>query len=421
MQKNIVILSTLDTKSNECEYLRDRITERGHRAIVVDLSARDFQTGLKPDISCRDVARAAGFGYEKVSKLDRRKATDIMVSGARVILGRMQREGKLDALIGMGGTNGTSMECELMRGFPMGLPKLMISTVASGNVRSYVGATDIVMMHSVADITLNSFMKGVLGRAAGAIVGMAESERITSEGQLVIGASMYGVTTPCVLRVKSKLEEEGFDIVVFHSVGTGGMALGQMIHEGLIKGVVDITTHEVADELFGGIFSAGPERLNAATESGIPQVLVPGALDIVNFAGPSSIPRVFSKRAFLRYTPETTNMRTNKAENRKLGEFFAERLNHSPRRVVVLVPLRGFSAQDREGGVMAVDYGGKPSKPWFDPDADLAFCKALETNADPRRVEVRKLDLHINDPDFADQVASAFKEQWDSGQRKPSK
>jgi len=412
MQKSIVILCTLDTKSKECEYLRDRIVRKGARAIVLDLSSKESPLGFKPEVSCREVARAAGVDFEKVSKSDRRQATKLMTSGALVILRKMQREGRLGALVGMGGSNGTSMACELMRGFPLGLPKLMVSTMASGNVRPYVGATDIVMMHSVVDITMNSFMKGVLGRAAGAIVGMVETVRLTPDGKFAIGASMYGVTQPCVLKVKSALEEKGFEIVVFHSVGTGGMAMEEMVREGSIKGLVDITTHEVADELFGGVLSAGPERLNVVCEAGLPQVIVPGGLDILNFGEPHSVPNVFKRRAFLRYTPEITNMRTNRAENRKLGEYFAECLNRSPRRVIVLVPLRGFSAQDREGGVMAVDYDGNPLRPWFDPDADLAFCKALETHSDASKVEVRKLDMHINDAAFADHVASAFMEQW---------
>jgi uncharacterized protein (UPF0261 family) len=291
--------------------------------------------------------------------------------------------------------------------------------MASGDVRPYVGATDIVMMHSVVDITMNSFMKGVLGRAAGAITGMVEAKRITTVGQFVIGASMYGVTQPCVLRVKSALEEEGFEIVVFHSVGTGGMAMQEMVREGSLKGLVDITTHEVADELFGGVLTAGPKRLDAVSDAGLPQVIVPGGLDILNFADPRSIPNALKRRAFLRYTPEITNMRTNKAENQRLGEYFAEHLGRSARREVVLVPLKGFSAQDKEGGVMSVDYDGKPLRPWFDPDADLAFCRTLEDHAEPSKVEVRRLDMHINDPKFADQVADTFREQWERTGRRP--
>jgi uncharacterized protein (UPF0261 family) len=274
----------------------------------------------------------------------------------------------------------------------------MVSTMASGNVRLYVGTSDICMIHSVVDISgLNRVSRKILGNAAAAVCGMVkEKEDLSLEGRPLIAVSMFGVTTPCVMEARKILEEKGYEVLVFHANGPGGMAMEQLIAEGHIQAVLDISTTELADELRGGKCSAGPSRLEKAGEMGIPQVVVPGAMDMVNYF-PDAIPPQFRNRLFHVHNPATTLMRTNEEENRKLGEIMGQKLSRSKGPVVVYIPLRGFSAMD------------SPGQPFYFPEANRAFIEALKTNLPPG-IPVIEKDLHINDPSFARAVAQALLE-----------
>jgi uncharacterized protein (UPF0261 family) len=285
-----------------------------------------------------------------------------------------------------------------MRTFPVGIPKVMVSSMASGNMRPYVGTSDITMMYSVVDISgLNRISRRILSNAALAVCGMVEGgKEAVSAGLPLLAATMFGVTTPCVTEAKRVLEGRGYEVLVFHANGPGGMAMEQLIGEGQIQAVLDITTTELPDELCGGKGSAGPHRLEKAGEMGIPQVVVPGAMDMVNYF-PDAIPPQFRNRLLHVHNPATTLMRTNEEENRLLAEIMARKLSRAKGPVVVYIPLRGFSAVDA------------PGQPFFDPAADRGFVEALKNNL-PARIPVIEKESHINDPSFARELAQVLLE-----------
>jgi uncharacterized protein (UPF0261 family) len=302
----------------------------------------------------------------------------------------------ISGVLAIGGSAGTSIATAGMRELPTGIPKLMVSTLASGNTRPYVGTSDIAMLYPVADFTgLNRLTRAVLTNAANAIAGMCclrlpESE--TASSRPIVAATMFGVTTPCVSRVRALLENAGFEVLVFHATGTGGQAMEQLIRDGFIQAVADITTTELADELVGGVLSAGPRRLEAAGLAGLPQVISVGAMDMVNFGPPDSVPDKFRGRTFYQHNPSVTLMRTNKEEAATLGRMVAEKANAGRGEVAILLPLRGVSAIDAAGG-----------QPFYDPEADGAMFDAIRSTA---RVKLIEMDAHINDPEFATRAAS---------------
>jgi uncharacterized protein (UPF0261 family) len=314
---------------------------------------------------------------------------------AKVARGLFDR-GEILGIIALGGGSGTVIGTSAMRTVPVGIPKVMVSSMASGNIRPYVGTSDIAMMYSVVDISgLNRISKRILRNAAAAVCGMADGrEESILNGRPLIATTMFGVTTPCVTEAKRVLEEKGFEVLVFHANGPGGMAMEQLIGEGQIQAVLDITTTELPDELLGGKGSAGPRRLEKAGETGIPQVVVPGAMDMVNYF-PDAVPPQFRDRLLYQHNPVTCLMRTSTEENRQLGEIMARKLSGAKGPTVVYIPL---------GGVSAID---APGQPFFDPEANRAFVEALERNL-PSRILVVKKDLHINDPSFAGELAQAL-------------
>ena len=377
-------------------FLRDQISSR-------NLNVRTLDSGvLQPsppivDISNEKVAAAGGQSlHDLVRQRDRGQAVAVMAEGAARITRELFEKGEVSGIISLGGGSGTVIGTRAMRTLPVGVPKVMVSSMASGNVRPYVGTSDISMMYSVVDISgLNRISKRILRNAAAAICGMVEEkEEPCSAERPLIAATMFGVTTPCVTEAKRILEENGYEVLVFHANGPGGMAMEQLIGEGQIQAVLDITTTELPDELLGGKGSAGPHRLEKAGEMGIPQVVVPGAMDMVNYF-PDAVPPQFRSRLLYVHNPATTLMRTNEEENRQLGEIMARRLSRAKGPAMVYIPLGGFSAIDA------------PGKPFFDPQANRAFVQALKKNL-PSRIPVIEKEAHINDPSFARELAEAL-------------
>jgi uncharacterized protein (UPF0261 family) len=392
------IVGTLDTKGREFAFLKERIEAAGAQTLVINTGVLD-PPYLAPDVSAAEVAEAGDSSVESLrGARDRGEAIAAMARGAAVVAARLHAEGRIDALISLGGSAGTTIGTAAMRALPVGVPKLMVSTMASGDTRPYVDTKDITMMYSVVDIAgINSLSRRILANAAAAIAGMAAAMVPAGEDRPLIGATMFGVTTPCVTRARELLEAAGYEVLVFHATGAGGRAMEDLARGGFLAGVLDITTTEWADELVGGVLSAGPNRLEAAAELGLPQVVVPGALDMVNFGPPETIPERFRERKFYQHNPTVTLMRTTVEENARLGRILAEKLNRAQGPTTVLLPLRGVSAIDQ------------PGQPFHDPAADEAFFRELRTHLAPN-VRLVELDMHINDPDFAAACANTLLE-----------
>jgi len=390
MTKTIFIIGTLDTKGLEFAYLRDLIHSRGHKTIVLDAGVNG-EPGFPPDISAEEVAKTGGASLlELRQKADRGYALDVMSKGAREITGRLYKEGIIDGVISLGGSGGTSIATTAMQTLPVGMPKLMVSTMASGNVAPYVDVKDITMMYSVVDVAgLNSLSRKIFANAAGAICGMLEQEVTPAEDKPLITATMFGVTTPCVTMVREELEKKGFEVLVFHATGSGGRSMEALISAGFISGVADITTTEWCDELVGGVLSAGPERLDAAAKAGVPQVVSLGALDMVNFGAMETVPEQFKQRNLYKHNASVTLMRTTPEENAELGRIIATKLNQTTGPTALFIPLGGVSMIDAEG------------YPFHSPEADQALFAAIREHLDTSKVELIELPYHINDPAFA--------------------
>jgi len=397
MEKKVVILGTLDTKGQEFKYIKDIIESTGMQTIVINAGVKG-QPFFEPDISNQDVALAGGVSLEElIAKNHRGEAIDVMMRGAAKIVTELYQKGQVAGIISLGGTAGTTIGTHAMQALPVGVPKLMVSTVASGDTRPYVGVKDITMMYSVVDISgINSLSRQILANAAFAIAGMAKGEPPKAEEEKpLIAATMFGVTTPCVNKAREYLEEHGYEVLVFHATGTGGRAMESLIEAGFIKGVLDITTTEWCDELVGGILSAGPHRLEAAGKKGIPQVVSTGALDMVNFGPMDTVPEKFRNRKLYKHNPTVTLMRTTVEENKELGKIICSKLNAAQGPTALFLPLKGVSAIDVEG---AAFYG---------PEEDKALFNELRQGIDRNKVELIEMDTDINDPQFA--VAMAKK------------
>jgi uncharacterized protein (UPF0261 family) len=343
------------------------------------------------DVPAAEVARAGGGDLEELRRThDRGHAVEVMLDGACRLVPGLFSSGRFEGVFGMGGGGGTSMIAAAMRTLPVGVPKLIVSTMASGDVSAYVDVKDITMMYSVVDIAgLNPLSRRILGNAAHAISGMVgcESPRGPS-GRPLIAATMFGVTTPCVTAVREALEGAGFDVLVFHATGSGGRAMEGLIDDGYFGAVVDVTTTEWADEVVGGVLSAGPDRLSASGRRGVPQVVSVGALDMVNFGSPDGIPPRFANRLLYRHNPSVTLMRTTPDECAEIGRRIARQLNRSTGPTVLVLPLKGVSMIDATG------------EPFHDPEADRALFDALRASVEDN-VEILEVDAHINDPEFA--------------------
>ena len=393
----VLLIGTFDTKGAEYALVRSAILERGHPVVTMDLGVLEA-AGAAPfpvDISAERVADAGGARLQELRHArDRGSAVAVMEAGARRLTGELFREGRFGGVLGLGGGGGTAMITAAMRELPVGVPKMMVSTMASGNTAPYVDVKDITMMYSVTDIAgLNPISSRILSNAAGAICGMLDQPSGTPAGaRPMIAATMFGVTTPCVTAARERLEAAGYEVLVFHATGSGGRAMEGLIADGYFRGVLDVTTTEWCDEVVGGVLSAGPDRLAAAGRSGVPQVVSVGALDMVNFGAAETVPERFRTRNLYRHNSAVTLMRTTAEECREIGRRIAEQLNRAAGPVILLLPLRGVSMLDA------------PGQPFHDPAADGALFESLRAHCGPR-VSVRELDLHINDPEFARALA----------------
>jgi uncharacterized protein (UPF0261 family) len=399
----ILLIGTLDTKGNEFAYLREQIRAAGLDALTMNAGVLG-EPVFPPEISAESVYQAAGTTLREVRQAgDRGKAIELAARGCASLARQLHQQSRVDGVLALGGSAGTTIATAAMRGLPFGVPKLMVSTMASGQVKQYVGVRDILMMYSVVDISgINRISRQVLTNAAQAMIGMVKGGgwRVASggkEGRPLITATMFGVTTPCVEAARKRLDAHGYEVLVFHATGTGGMAMESFITDGLITGVLDVTTTELADELVGGVLTAGRDRLTAAAIRGVPQVISVGALDMVNFGPPESVPEKFHGRRIYQHNPTVTLMRTTPEENDKLGKEIAEKASAATGPTKIVVPLRGVSAIDREG------------QPFWWPEADAALFQSIRNWLSPR-VELIEMEMHINDPAYAELLADTLNE-----------
>jgi uncharacterized protein (UPF0261 family) len=392
----IAILGTLDTKGDEHGFVAELIRARGHGTLVIDVGT-DQPPRLKPDISREEVARIAGIDLAALTaRHDRGECVTAMASAAAAVLVKLRGEGKIDGVISLGGGGGTAIATAGMRALPLGFPKVMVSTFASSNTAPYVGVKDIVMFPAIVDVAgINRVSRMILTRAAGAICGMVESVVPDAEDRPIVVASMFGNTTECVQRAKSLVEAAGFEVLVFAGTGTGGRTMESLIESGMVSGVLDITTTEWADELVGGVLTAGPTRLDAAAKAGTPAIIVPGCLDMVNFGAPETVPARFAGRKLYQHNPQVTLMRTTPNECAQLGRILAEKVNAYRGPVTVLLPLKAISVISAPGGAFH----------W--PEADAALFGAIKNHLRPG-IPVIELDMTINEPAFADACANAL-------------
>lgn len=391
----VVLVGTLDTKGPELRYLRERVRAAGCEVLLIDCGVRS--TPSDADVSADAVARAAGADRATLAAADDRgPAVMAMTRGTTEVVTRLHAEGRLDGIVGVGGSGGTSIIAPAMRSLPVGVPKLLVSTMASGDTRPYVGTSDVAMLYSVVDIAgLNRISERILANAAGAIAGMTRAATRFSSSlptRPVVAATMYGVTTPCVETARTWLEERGYEVLVFHATGSGGRAMEGLIRSGFISGVLDITTSELTDEVVGGAFTAGPERLDAAAVAGIPQVVSLGAAEMATFGPSETVPERFRERLLYRHNQSITLMRISAEEAARLGHYLAAKLNAATGPVTVFIPTGGFSALSVHGGL------------FHDAVADAALVEAMRADLDAR-VEVVEQAAHVNEPEFARAMA----------------
>lgn len=395
--KTVAIAGTFDSKGQEYAYVKELIEGLGLNTYTIHTGV--FEPTFKPDVSNETVASAVGASIQEIAeKKDRAYATEILSKGMEKLVPKLYEEGHFDAIISLGGTGGTALVTPAMRALPIGVPKLMVSTVASGNTSHYVGTSDIVMMPSVVDVSgLNSISTKIFANAAFAIAGMVKFENDkTIEKKPLVAATMFGVTTPCVEFAREYLEDKGYEVLTFHATGIGGKSMEALIDGGFIEGVLDLTTTEWCDELVGGILNAGPTRLDAAAKKGVPQVVSVGALDMVNFGPFDTVPKEFSGRNLYKHNPTITLMRTTVDENAKLGKIIADKLNQSVGDTVMMLPLKGVSMIDA------------PDQVFYGPKEDEALFSAIKENIDQKVVKLQMLDNHINDREFAETAAQTL-------------
>ena len=409
----VAILVTMDSKGAEARFLADVLAESSVNSLLVDLSCRPHDAG-GGDVRGVEVAAAAGRSWEELGGMERNAASEVMMEGGRRVLLEKFQNGEIRGAVGLGGANGTSMACAIMRALPPLTPKVMVSVVAAtAAVQWYVAESDIMMFPSIGDISLNRITRGVLRNAALALAGMVKREGVAEEGDRsgppLVGVSSFGGTAACVEQVERRLTEAGYEVIFFHASGPGGRALESLAGLGELAGVVDVTTHELTDLLVDGVYSAGAGRLEAAGAAGIPQVVVPGALDHANF-WTGQVPEKYQARAFFQYNAQNLLMRTDKQEFEALGVLMAEKLNRAKGPLSVLIPTRGYSEHTKR---KAHDLSGREAGDWRNPEVDAAFAASLAKNL--RAGEIISLDLHINDAAFADACAEKMIEMLGRG------
>jgi uncharacterized protein (UPF0261 family) len=393
----IAVLGTLDSKGGEHAFLAGLIRARGHHTLLIDVGT-GAPPSITPDITRDQVAAAAGLDLsELLAGRDRGECVLAMSKAAPVLLEKLAADGAIQAVISLGGGGGTAIATAAMRALPLGFPKLMVSTLAAGNTAPYLGTKDIVMMPSIADVAgLNRLSRLIFSRAAGAICGMVEAEIETADARPLVVASMFGNTTACVTEAKRIIENAGYEVLVFAATGVGGQAMEALIESSLVAGVLDLTTTELADELVGGVLSAGPDRMNAAGRVHVPTVVAPGCLDMVNFGERDSIPEKFTGRNFYLHNPQVTLMRTHPEECAELGRILAEKVNRYPAEAIIMIPKKAISVISAAG------------QPFHDAAADQALFDAIRSHA---KVPVEEIDEEINSPVFAKACADMLLEK----------
>ena len=400
MSGTVLLVGALDTKGAEYAFIKDLIEAAGLQTLVVDFGVMG-QPAFDPDVSRAEVAIAGGGNLSYLASGTRKdEAMRTMAQGLASVVERLYSEGRFDGILGMGGSGGTSIATSAMRMLPVGVPKVMVSTVGGGDVSAYAGSKDITFMPSVVDVAgINRLSRAIYANAAGAIAGMVKTEAdATADERPLIAASMFGNTTAAVDHARGLLEAEGYEVLVFHATGSGGRTMEDLISDGYIAGCLDMTTTELADEICDGVFSAGPDRVQAAPRQGVPTVIVPGCVDMANFGGIETVPDHYRERTLYEWNPEVTLLRTNEDENKKMGAMLAAAANAGQAgKVSVLIPLGGVSMLDSEGDR------------FWDPSADQACYDALKSDlrADIPLIE---MDANINDPEFAEKAVALLLE-----------
>lgn len=405
--KTIAIAGTFDSKGTEYSYVKELIEGLGVNTFTIHTGV--YEPAFTPDVSNDEIAKAAGHDLKAIAERgDRAWATEVLSTGMEKLLPQLFQEGKFDGIISFGGSGGTSLVTPAMRALPIGVPKVMVSTMASGNTSQYVGTSDIIMMPSVVDVAgLNLISKTIFQNAVFAIVGMVTNEKKNEqEEKPLIGATMFGVTTPCINAAKSYLEQRGYEVLVFHATGIGGRSMEDLINAGFIKGVLDLTTTEWCDEVVGGVLNAGPHRLEAAALNHIPQVVSVGAVDMVNFGPFDTVPPQFKSRNLYRHNPTVTLMRTTVEENKEIGRRIAEKLNMATGNTALFLPLKGVSMIDAE------------RQPFYGPDEDAALFDTLKNSVNKNVVEIIEMDTAINDIEFAEAAAQKLIDFMQKGEQK---
>jgi len=392
-RKKVVILGTLDTKGAEVKYIKEKIEENGLECIVVDIGIRGPPREVTPNITREEVANAAGYTIEELASLPRGEAIKRMSEGVKAVCKKLYESKKLDGIISIGGADGSLLAAAGITNLPIGVPKVMISPVFQGEEKfgPFVGTRDVIMIHSVVDILgLNDIIKVIFDNAVVALVNMVKSRDVYVDYEFknknLISVTMYGNTTPGVMIAKELLEERGYQVVVFHPNGTGGRAMEEMIYEGLFKGVLDYTPHEVVDYLLNGLHSAGPERLDAAIKTGVPLVLVPGCCDFILKGPLNTLPKKYRKRLIYGFNPLYTLVKVSIEEAKMIGRYIANKLNNAKEKskIAVVFPLKGISMYDKEGDL------------FFDPEVDKAIFNSIKKNISPE-IRIVEVDAHINE------------------------
>jgi uncharacterized protein (UPF0261 family) len=395
--KVVAIAGTFDTKGKEYQYVKDLVEQLGLKAYMIHTGV--FEPAFSVDVSNRTVAEAAGYNIDEiVAKKDRALATEALSKGMQKLVPELYKEGKFDGILSFGGSGGTSLVTPAMRELPIGVPKVMVSTMASGNVEQYVGTSDIIMMPSIVDVAgLNKISKTIFGNAVLAIAGMLgmkdQLKEETDDGKPLVAATMFGVTTQGIKYAQEYLENRGYEVLVFHATGTGGKTMEALVNAGFFSGVLDMTTTEWCDEIVGGVLAAGQNRLEAAAKNKIPQVVSVGALDMVNFGPIETVPEQFSGRNLYKHNPTVTLMRTTIPENVKVGNKLAEKLNMASEKTALFLPLAGVSAIDQ------------PGQPFYGAEEDEILFKTLREGVNEDVVEVVEMNNNINDQVFAEAAA----------------
>jgi len=399
-RRTVLLIGTLDTKGEEFGFLRDRLRLAGVDALLADVGTLE-PAAAHADIPRDEVGAEAGVDVGALGAAgDRGAAIAAMAGAAAALTRRLYGEGRIHGVLSAGGSGNTAIATAAMQALPVGVPKLMVSTMAAGDTSDYVGGVDVTMMASVTDVAgINSISSRILANAAAAMAGMVLAPAPELEdGRPLVAATMFGVTTPCVTRAREALEDKGYEVLVFHATGTGGKAMEALVDGGLLHGVLDVTTTELCDDLVGGVLSAGPARLEAAGRAGVPQVVSLGALDMVNFGARDTVPPKFEERNLYVHNPSVTLMRTTREECAELGRRIAAKLARATGPVSLFVPLKGVSMIDAEG------------QPFHDPEADAALFEALREGLAGSQVELVELDNNINDEEFAIAMAEKLDE-----------